>query len=362
MSNFVYHDIAIDAIAVAVPNDCQMLSEYASLYPAEEFEKYCKTTGFSQRYVGYRKKIIASDLCVTAANHIFERFAGSKDEIDAIIFMSQSFDYEGPATSGVIQMRLGLERCGPVYDVLYGCAAFPFGLQMAASFICGGCRKVLLLNGDSVTSQHACDKDSLLFGDAGCAVVLGKSDGDTDPIQISLETMGNKYKMLMAPFGGQRHRFYDMVDEVGLENALKLQRRYMNGADVFTFSIKDAPAATKRFFEAFQCGPEDFDLAAIHQANRMIVDNIAKRIKFPKEKVHISLDRFANVSGASVPLGICDYFEQHPDCGKKRVLGLGFGVGMSIGVCSCYIDSATVLPVIKSDETYDDGISCQEYL
>lgn len=364
MNNYTFDDIEIKALAVAVPNDCERLMDFAQYLPEGEMEKFCKATNIFQRFVGYRKRIIASDLCVAAANQIFEKFPELKETVDAIVFMSQSFDYEAPATSGIIQMRLGLERCGAVYDVTYGCAAFPFGMQLAGSFIRGGCRSVLLLIGDSVTHGGTDDKDAFLFGDAGSAVVVGKNTaGGGRPVQIRLETLGSKYKALMCPFGGNRHKYADIARSVGEENANKLLRRFMDGSDVFTFSIKDAPAAVKKFYQDFDCGADDFDFAAIHQANKMIVDNVGKRIKFPKEKIPITLDRYGNTNGVSVPITICDYFEQRPeDSGTKNVLSVAFGVGMSIGVCGCSVEGRVCLPAIRVDDSYDDGLSYAEYL
>lgn len=362
MNNFSFDNLYVSGLAAAVPNDVDRIMDYAQYYPEGELEKFCKSTGISQRYVGYRQKIIASDLCVAAANALFEKFNVDKAQIDGLIYLSQSFDYEAPATSNIIQMRLGLKNCGAVYDVTYGCAAFPFALQIAGSFINGGCRNVLILIGDSVTTPDISDKDNFLFGDAGTAMIVSKSEKQKFPINIRLETLGNKFKALMCPFGRNRHRIADMIKEVGLENTNKLLRRYMSGTDVFSFSLIDATKATKKFYNDFACTPDDFDFLAIHQANKMIVDNVVKKIKFPKEKVNITLDRYANTSNVSIPLSICDYFERHPDCGRKSVLTLGFGVGLSIGVASLHIDSDCVLPVVKSDEVYDDGIYYNDYL
>jgi len=362
MNNFSFKNLRIDGLAVAVPNDAEQVMDYEKYYPDGEIEKFCVSTGIYQRYVGHRKKIIASDLCVTAANKIFDKLGLDRNKIDGLVFMSQSFDYEAPATAGIIQMRLGLSNCGAVYDVTYGCAAFPFALQIAGSFINGGCRSVLILIGDSVTSPYISDKDSFLFGDAGAAMIISKSEDENAEINIRLETLGEKFKALMCPFGKNRHRYYDLANEVGTENANKLLRRYMSGTDVFTFSLIDATKATKKFYKDFGCIPEDFDFLAIHQANKMIIDNVVKKIKFPQEKVNITLDRYGNTNGVSIPLSICDYFEHHPLCGTKKILTLGFGVGLSIGVASLQLDNSRVLPIIESDETFDDGIYCNAYL
>lgn len=362
MNNFFFSNVEIKGMAAAVPNDIESILDYKDYYPKGELDKFCKSTGINQRYVGHRKKIISSDLCVAAANNLFEKLLFDRNSIDALVYMSQTFDYEDPATSNIIQMRLQLENCGAVYDITYGCAAFPFALQVAGSFINGGCRNVLILIGDTVTSADISDKDNFLFGDAGAAIIVGKNEKNGSQINVRLETLGEKYKALMFPFGRNRHSFLDIVNEVGYENANKLIRRYMSGTDVFTFSIKDATKATKTFYNDFDCSPEDFDFLAIHQANKMIIETVSKKINFPLEKVHISIDRYANTNGASIPVSICDYFESNPNCGVKKILCLGFGVGLSIGVASIDLNSDVVLPIIKSDETFDDGLRYNEYL
>lgn len=362
MNNFSFNNLYISGLATAVPNDIDKIMDYAKYYSEGELAKFCESTGISQRYVGHRKKIIASDLCVAAANKLFEELEFDRNQIDGLVYMSQTFDYEAPATANVIQMRLGLDSCGAVYDVTYGCAAFPFGLQIAGSFINGGCRNVLILIGDSVTSANISDKDNFLFGDAGSAMIVSKSEKQVCPINIRLETLGNKFQALMCPFGKNRHKISDMINDVGVENTNKLLRRYMSGTDVFTFSLIDATKATKKFYSDFMCSSDDFDFLAIHQANKMIIDSVIRKIKFSKNKVSITLDRFANTSGVSIPLSICDYFEKNPNCGEKRLLTLGFGVGLSIGVASLVIDSKCVLPIIKSDEVYNDGLDYNKLL
>lgn len=136
----------------------------------------------------------------------------------------------------------------------------------------------------------------------------------------------------------------------------------MNGADVFSFSIKDAPAVVKKFYTKNKCSSEDFDFAAIHQANALITKNVAKRIGFSMEKVPLSLGKYGNTNGSSVLITICDYFEKKPWEGKKRILSLAFGVGMNIGLCAFSLDGACCHPIIQCDTHYNDGLDYQKFL
>ncbi|WP_418940463.1 3-oxoacyl-[acyl-carrier-protein] synthase III C-terminal domain-containing protein, partial [Phascolarctobacterium faecium] len=106
----------------------------------------------------------------------------------------------------------------------------------------------------------------------------------------------------------------------------------------------------------------DFDLVSIHQANKMIIDNVAKRIKAPQEKVINSIERFGNTRGASTAVNICDYAENNNIYeGDKKILALAFGIGLNVTVASFTIDMSVCLPIIKTSEVYDDGIDSETY-
>lgn len=362
MNFFEFHGIKISAMAAAVPDQQDYIPEFAGNFPAEEIEKFCKTTGIWRRYSSSGLGVTTADLCVAAANEIFNRFDVDKDSIDGLILVTQSPDYVVPPTSCVIQARLGLDNCGLVYDSNIGCTGFPYGVQMACANIMAGCKKVLLLVGDAARGQ-ASSKDSLLFGDCGAAILLEKTEEDVPPVRLAVHTIGSGYKAMLTPYGMFRHPLAGLAKERGAEKAVDCHlASVMQGADVFTFSITDAPKTTREFFHHFHCSSEDFDLISIHQANKLIVDNVAKRIKAPAEKVPITLDRYGNTRGASTALNICDYAEQKQIyCGRKHILNVSFGIGLNIVIASFELDMSRCLPIIKTTEAFDDGISNDTY-
>ena len=94
----------------------------------------------------------------------------------------------------------------------------------------------------------------------------------------------------------------------------------------------------------------------------MIIDNVAKRIKAPKEKLMNSIERFGNTRGASTAVNICDYAEKNNIySGYKRMLILAFGIGLNVTVASFYMDMSVCLPIIKTKEVFDDGINSDTY-
>ena len=341
MNFFEFHGIKIAALAAAVPDHHQSILDYADKFPEGEIEKFCESTGIWSRYNSAGIGTTTADLCVAAANTIFQQFEIDKSSIDGLIFVTQTPDYFIPPTSCVIQHRLGLDQCGLVYDSNIGCTAFPFGIQMACANMAAGCKKVLLLTGDSNPERgESSTKDGLLFGDAGVAILLEKTEEDVPPIRVGIQTIGNGYKSLIAPYGMMRHPLWNLAQERGFEAAIWYNNStIMQGPDVFTFSIKDAPKTAKEFFKYFSCGADDFDLISIHQANQMIVENVAKRIKASKDKVQISLDRYGNTRGASTALNICDYADQGKIYkGSKSIFNLAFGIGLNVTVATFTMD------------------------
>lgn len=372
MTFFEFPNIRISALAAAVPDHYQHIMDYAGDFPEGEIAKFCETTGIQGRYISTGVGTATSDLCVAAANQIFTKLGIDRNTIDGLILLTQTPDYLAPPTSCVIQYRLGLDRCGVAYDSNIGCTGFPYGIQIACANIMAGCNRVLLLVGDADTNRRSYStKDGLLFGDCGIAVVLEKSDTASPPIQAGIHTIGSGYKALIAPYGMQRHTYSAICEERGAEYVFGSEERkfvgaelfsHMDGADVFTFSIKDAPKAAKEFFQQFNCTPDEFDLVSIHQANKLIVDNVVKRIKAPKEKVLMSLDRYGNTRGSSTAINILDYAERNQIySGTKKILNLAFGIGLNIALATFELDMSRCLPVIKTREVFDDGITNYTY-
>lgn len=359
--------IKISALSAAVPDNHEVSMDVAEKFSEGEIQKFCESTGIWERYVSTGTGVTASDLCVAAAKEIFEKLDVDKSTIDGLIFVSQSPDYPVPPTSCVIQHRLGLPECGLVFDSNIGCTGFPYGIQMACANIMAGCQKILLLVGDAGTERGwsgEITKDSLLFGDCGIAAIVERTNEAVRPVRAGIHTIGKGYKSLLTPFGGERHNLLGFYRERGAEGIEKLfvHGSIMEGTDVFTFSIVDAPKATKKFYQRFQCTADDFDLISIHQANKLIVDNVAKRIKAPKEKVPMSLGLYGNTRGGSTAINICDYaMRENVHQGVKRILNVAFGIGLNVAVVDFDLDMSRCLPIIRTMETYDDGIDNYTY-
>ena len=128
----------------------------------------------------------------------------------------------------------------------------------------------------------------------------------------------------------------------------------MNGTDVFSFTISQVPRLIKKFISENELNIEELDALVLHQANIFIMQQISKKTKIPMDKVPVSLDRYGNTSGTSIPLTICDAFgkEENKDL---HLLMCGYGIGLSWGVVEATVNSNDILPVIETDDYYTEG-------
>jgi 3-oxoacyl-[acyl-carrier-protein] synthase-3 len=216
--------------------------------------------------------------------------------------------------------------------------------------------RALLIVGETLTKiTYPKDKSvAMLFGDAGGAVLLEREK--KAKIQGLLRTDGSGYRAIIAPAGGFRNLHADarpMMWDDGNERTLF--NTYMNGTDVFNFSISDVPEAIRDFLAKTHTEVSDYGYYIMHQANYYIHKQLSKKLKMPLERMPVCLDRFGNSSAAALPLTLCDRFGKSNE-GNIKTLMCGFGVGLSWGVISATLDTACIYPIIETDDVFTEGI------
>lgn len=273
------------------------------------------------------------------------------DDIDALIFITQSPDYTKPSTAFVLQSRLNIKEDCLAFDVNLGCSAFINGIHLISSLIeSGAAEKALLLVGDAGLNDEPAEDERtfrMMFGDAGSATLLERGD---DTIRTMIRSKGDDFKTIITPLPGFRFRGVAPSEAAGL-------KKRMNGEDTFLFTITKIPRLFKEYFRQYHCSPDDFDYIILHQANLMILEQVIKRLKVQKEKVPISLGEYGNTDGVSNPVTIVDLCERLPKNQTLRLMASGFGIGLSWGVVSFEINTDDVLPMIFTDEYFEDGMS-----
>lgn len=356
MAEFHFSEISIDGIACAVPQTEVRSTDFYARFGKQNVDNFVGMTGIASTFRSSDEQT-ASDLCFVAARDLLKSRGLVGADIGALVFVSQTPDYRLPATACVLHHRLGCGKSCAALDLNLGCSGFVYGFALLASMMsCGRIAHGLLLAGDTCYKTDSPDDRStfMMFGDAGSATLLSLS-GQAASMDVDLMTDGSGFKSIIIPSGAYRNRKGDVERTVwGDGNIRSDYDGYINGPDVFSFSIREAPRIIKRFLESHQGKPEHFDALVLHQANLLILKQIAKKSGFPLDRVPMSLDRFGNTSSASIPLTICDSFAGRGPM-SLELLACGYGVGLSWGVMNLRVDSTALLPIIHTDETYSDG-------
>lgn len=336
MAFFATHNVKIAGMSAAVPKQSESNWDYELLSESEK-KMLVKTTGVETRRVAKNKT--TSDLCFAAAEKLIAELEWKKDEIDVLIFLSQSRDYYLPATAIILQDRLGLSKNTMAFDMSLGCSGFPYGMSVINSLLANsGLKKGLLMMGD--ISSATCSKDDKstypLFGDAGTVTAV-EFDETTDDMQFQLQSDGSGYETIIIPDGGIRNLVSEQSFEMktiadGITRCnLNLA---LNGLDVFNFSVTEVPKALKNFLQQTNSSPGDYDYFVMHQANKLMNETIRKKSKFDAAKTPYSIQNFGNTSSASIPLTIVTELNENVQKENLSLLATGFGVGLSWGIVS----------------------------
>lgn len=358
MPFFKFNNIKISAVSAAVPSEVVKVESFSERFGDEYVSKFSESTGVRE-FRRTKEHQTASDLCYAAAENIISVKQIDRDEIGLLIFVAHSTDYRRPATACVLHKRLGLDKDCAAFDIALGCSAFVYGLQAACSMMAASdIRKAMLLVGESLTKMvNPMDKSvAMLFGDGGAAVLLEKTE-ETSDIQGLLKTDGEGYRAIIAPAGGFRNLNASTKDMTWPDgNVRTLYNTTMQGEDVFAFTISAVPKTIKEFLKLTDTSINDYGCLAFHQANQFIQKMLCKKLKADPSKMPLCLDRFGNPSAPAIPLVMCDVFGKSEESEDIRFLMCGFGVGLSWGVCSASINTADILPIIETDEVFEEGI------
>lgn len=334
MAFWKINNVAIRGVTASVPNHAVKTADF-DIFSQEEADLFDNTVGIKNRYIG-PDELCTSDLCFDAAQRLLSTLGWEKESIDVLVFGSVTGDYKTPPTSGILQHRLGLPSSTFVLDIPMGCCGSMYAINVAGHLLQDGCAKrALLLVGDTALRMGSMkDKSRVpLFGDSGTAMAL-EYDPDANEIVVEFNTMGSGYEALMTPHGGFRHPITEesfIEEDFGNGITRAPKDTLINGMDVFSFAITKPPISIKKMMEVQNLRVEDVDYFLIHQANKLIVDRIVKKLKLPLEKVPYDLQEFGNLGGASIPMlmtyNLAEELQQRP----MTLLCSSFGLGLTWG-------------------------------
>lgn len=347
MSVNVLKNVSVSSVACAVPTQKKCNEDFLEFYEEKYIKRFFRTTGIKTRYWAHDRQT-AADLCCVAAKKTLEHQKLDGRDIDALIFLTQTPDYKTPSTAFVLQHRLNLRQDAVVFDVNMGCTALIHGIYIMAGLLQGMNMKYgLILMGDSLPAREVTEDhtDSMMFGDAGGAILLEKSDGS---IPCVLKSDGAGFQTIMNPHGerfplNQKTPNWDIC------------KYYMDGGGVFNFAVNTVPEEIKKYLEFSEQKQDDFDYYVFHQANRFILQHLANELDIPFEKVPLSLDSYGNTNGASVLVTLVDMCEKGLLDEEKHILLCAFGIGLSWGILDVCLSREQILPMIFTDDYYEEG-------
>lgn len=351
MAFLEFKNVKIAGVAAGVPKHVS-----SNLHPEEkdEFSKdytpedFVKTTGVKERRTS--QTLTTSDLCYEAAEKLIADLGWEKSEIEAIVFVSQTADYILPATSCILQNRLGLSKECYAADVALGCSGWVYGLSTIAPLLTAGTiKKGLLLCGDA--KQRAKSPRNPLFGSAGTATAFEYEEGNSG-FKCHFGTDGSGYDAIITPDGGSRNQVSAdsfIPEEYEGKMMHRLQTR-MKGMDVFSFGISTAPKTVKKLAEHYGIDYQDTDFFIFHQANMKMNNIITKKLKLNPEKVPSCMYEFGNTSSASIPLTIVSQLKGKFEDKLTKFICCGFGVGLSWGTIYFETEGMLVSDIVEVEE------------
>lgn len=326
-------NIGIQAIEYALPEKVLTNEELAKIYPDWTADKILLKTGISSRHVVSGNEC-ASDLAEQAARKLFSSGIISPEKIDFILLATQSPDYFLPTTACILQDKLGIPQKAGALDFNLGCSAFIYGLAMAKSLINTGIAKnVLLLTAETYTKYiHPMDKSNrTIFGDGAAATVI--SEGGHTIGQFDLGTDGSGKEYLIVPAGASRLAYSEeTAREIDDNGSVRTQNNlYMNGPEVFNFTIRVVPQSINNILEKHNLDLSDIDLFIFHQANKFMLDYLRKKMKITEDKFYVDMEDIGNTVSATIPIALKRAEGKGRLKKGDRVLIIGFGVGLSWG-------------------------------
>jgi 3-oxoacyl-[acyl-carrier-protein] synthase-3 len=295
----------------------------------EKLSKVCETTdawirersGIEQRYY-VADGTTTSDLGVRAAKIAMEQAGVGPGDIDYVVFATMTPDYQFPGCGVLLQSKLGLGNI-PTLDIRQQCTGFIYGLQVADALLKGGVSKRLLLVGAEVHSGYmpwqwshifgTSDKKpteeewafntryrdrTVLFGDAGGAVVLEHSDDPKRGLQaVKLRSDGQFAEKLYVPSG---FAWRPYVTEAMIKEGRHIPE--MDGRQVFRMAVTKMPEVIHELLKENGYSIDDVSLLIAHQANLRINEAVQKSLGLPSERVYNNIQKYGNTTAATIPI------------------------------------------------------------
>jgi len=337
-------DVSLAGLCAAVPS-----SEEQIRGTNEAQRRFSAATGVVRRRI-CPPDLFFSDLALAAGTRLLSELAWNREEIGALVVVTQSGDVVFPSTACILQHRLGLSTECAAFDINLGCSGFPYGMLVAGRLTGAEVgSKTLLILGDAAGKPNPASPQPPLFGDAAVAVALERRVGAA-PMVFSLHTDGAGWDVIMERRPGGRPGLEESVfttfaDERG---NMHINTQYrMKGEDVFNFSVRVVPDAVRAAVAQRGWSMDSVDAFVFHQASRLINETLRKSLALDPERTPSTLEDFGNTSSATIPLTMAERLGPALRERTLRLVLCGFGVGLSWGTLACEAGPLVCPPIVE---------------
>ena len=324
-------DVRMEAISTCVPKNVVNNRVFAKEHFEDDMTSTINALGIEHRHVCVHPETTALDMCCKAAERIFDNGI-NREDIGAVVFVTQTPDMLIPNNACVAQQRLGLNRDTLAFDINHACAGYIYGLWNAGLVANNLGKKVLLLDGDT-NSKYVSPWDkgtALLFGDAGTATVITPSKGTSD-WYFTFDTDGSKASTTTLEIGFKKPLTSESFEYQEQKDGGKRRQidMYMDGASIFTHGFQNIPKLVTAFMDELETDESEYDRLIAHQANALLLRKIGKKLNFSEEKQAIITYDFGNSSSTCIPLIIS--YEKDKNTKHPLLYAIGAGVAISVG-------------------------------
>jgi 3-oxoacyl-[acyl-carrier-protein] synthase-3 len=256
-------------------------------------------TGIRQRHMA-APGVPTSEIATIAARKALDAARVTPEEIDTIVVATSSPDRIVPPTAVYVQKNLGAWNAG-CYDLVAACTGFAYGLSSGRAYISSGQSKRCLVIGAELLSRITNNKDRttcILFGDAAGAVVLGPSDDDSDILYSKMGCDGREAELIITYAGGTA---MELTPET-LEK--RLHMIHMKGREVYKFAVPKFVEIIHKALQATDLDLSEIDHFIPHQMNARMIEAVAERLGFPRDRIVLNIENYGNTSAASIPVAL----------------------------------------------------------
>lgn len=328
----------ISAIEFALPSRALSSAHLAAEFPEWSVDKIEEKTGIANRFIAEPGQC-SSDLAFDAASRLFDSGAIARDQIDFILLCTQSPDYFLPTTACLLQHRLGLPTSCGALDFNLGCSGFVYGLGLARGLVeTGQASAVLLITAETYSKFiHPADKSvRTIFGDAAAATLIRAVPSSTQasPGPFVYGTDGAGAGNLIVPAGAMRLPRSPETAAVHLDDSGNLRSQdclFMDGAEIFAFTLKAVPLAVSQLLARASLDPSAIDLFVFHQANRYMLEHLRRRLRIDPDRFFLHLKDCGNTVSSTIPIALKAASLSGALKPGHLVMAVGFGVGYSWG-------------------------------